>query len=189
VTDSPPSQFARLTGHPLVRWAERLFWVALVAFVLVRLGPQFSALTGVGPTLGSAPVFSFTTLEGEVIRSQDLAGRVVVVNFWATWCPPCRVEIPALQRLHEARAEDGVVVLGVATDVEGRRAVAPFVADREVTYAIGLATPEIRRAFGGITALPTTFIIGRDGVIHHRVFGFFAPPAMHAAVGRLLEDA
>jgi thiol-disulfide isomerase/thioredoxin len=189
VTDPRPSALARLTGHALFRWAERLFWVALAIFALVRLGPQLSALTGVGPTLGSAPSFSLTTLEGDVVTSADLAGRVVVVNFWATWCPPCRIEIPALQKLHEARSDDGVVVLGVATDVEGARAVTPFVTERGVTYAVGLATPELRRAFGGITALPTTFIIGRDGVIHHRVFGFFAPPAMHAAVGRLLEES
>jgi hypothetical protein len=66
--------------------------------------------------------------------------------------------------------------------------VRPFVAERGVTYPVGVASRELRRAFGGITALPTTFIIDRKGVIRHRVFGFFAPPAMNAAVGRLLGD-
>lgn len=194
MSDSRSSVWARLTGHPLLRhpalrWAERAFWVALAAFALWRLGPQLSALTGVGPTLGSAPAFELATLDGELVSSEDLAGQVVVVNFWATWCAPCRIEVPALQKLHEARAGEGVVVLGIATDVGGEAAVAPFVAERDVTYPIGLATPELRRAFGGITALPTTFIIGRDGVVHHRVFGFFAPPAMNAAVSRLLEES
>ncbi len=192
MNESRSSLWSRLAGHalwrhPALRWAERAFWVALAVFALWRLGPQLGALTGVGPTLGSAPSFELVTLDGDVVSSADLADRVVVVNFWATWCAPCRIEVPALQKLHEARAAEGVVVLGIATDVEGARAVAPFVAERDVTYAVGMATPDLRRAFGGITALPTTFIIGRDGVIHHRVFGFFAPPAMNAAVSRLLE--
>jgi thiol-disulfide isomerase/thioredoxin len=188
VTEPPTTRFARLTGHRAFRWAERLFWVALAGFVLVRLGPQISALTGVGPTLGTAPSFEFTTLDGTVLTDADLRGRVVVVNFWATWCTPCRIEVPALQKLHEARAADGVVVLGAATDVGGARVVRPFVEERDVTYPVGVASRELRRAFGGITALPTTFIIDREGVIRHRVFGFFAPPAMNAAVGRLLEE-
>jgi peroxiredoxin len=171
-----------------VRWGERLLWVALAIFVLHRLGPQLSALTGIGPTVGSAPVFALGTLDGETVTSADLRGRVVVVNFWATWCGPCRIEIPALQALHERRAQDGVVVLGVSMDVAGERVVTPYLQARGVTYPVALATPEARRAFGGIDALPTTFVIGRDGTVRHRVVGLFAPPALHAAVARLLRE-
>lgn len=184
----PRSRLARLWAHPVVRWSERILWVLVALFVIERLGPQLSALTGIGPTVGTAPPFELVTLEGETIRSEDLAGRVVVVNFWATWCPPCRIEIPALQSLWEERGEEGVVVLGISTDAGNGRAVADFLEERGVTYPVGMATSEIRRAFGGITALPTTFVIGPDGVIHHRVFGFFAPPAMNAAVGRLVRE-
>lgn len=179
-----------LLRHPAVRWAERIFWVVLVLFAIQRLGPQLSALTGIGPVLGSAPEFTLTTLDGRQVTSASLAGKVVVVNFWATWCTPCRIEIPSLQKLHERRADEGVVVLGIATDAQGSAVVAPYLAERGVSYPVGMATSELRRAFGGISALPTTFIIDRDGMIRHRVFGLFAPPAMSAGVRRLLrEDA
>lgn len=184
---TPPSSLrSRLAAHPVVRWGERILWVLVALFVLERLGPQLSAFTGIGPTVGTAPAFELVTLEGERIGSEDLAGKIVVVNFWATWCPPCRIEIPALQALWEERGGDGVVVIGISTDAGSGRAVAEFLEERGVTYPVGMATAELRRAFGGITALPTTFVIGPDGVIHHRVFGFFAPPAMNAAVGRLV---
>ena len=156
-----------------------------------RLGPQLSAWTGIGPVEGSTPVFTATLLDGSTLSSEELRGKVVVLNVWATWCGPCRIEIPAFQGLHEDTAGEGdVVVLGLATDVEGARVVEPFLRERGVTYPNGLLDRETRRALGGITATPTTFVIGRDGVVRHRVLGLFAPPAMWAAVTRLrAEDA
>lgn len=172
---------------PLFVWAERIFTVAVLVFVIYRLGPQLGALTGVGPDLGRTPEYAFTALDGTEIRSADLAGRVVVLNFWATWCGPCKLEMPSLQSLHEDKAADGVVVLGLSTDVGGSDAVTAFLEEREITYPVGRATNEHRSAFGGIRGIPTTFIIDRNGVVHHRVVGYFAPPAMRAAVNRLLE--
>jgi peroxiredoxin len=171
-----------------LRWGERILWTGVAIFALVRLGPQIGALTGIGPALGSAPEFSVQTLDGSVVSPETLRDRVVVVNFWATWCPPCRLEIPALQKLHEELAEEGLVVLGLSTDAGGTTAVHEFLEDRDVSYPVAMATPAIRRAFGGVSALPTTFILDRDGVIRHRVLGFFAPPALKVAVNRLLES-
>jgi thiol-disulfide isomerase/thioredoxin len=174
--------------RPVLLWAERLFTAAVLVFVLYRLGPQLAALTGVGPDLGRAPEYSFTALDGTEIRSVDLQGRVIVLNFWATWCGPCKLEMPALQALHEDRAEDGVVVLGLATDAGRGAGILPFLVEREIDYPVGRATNAHRRAFGGISAIPTTFIIDREGVVQHRVVGYFAPPAMRAAVRRLLKE-
>jgi len=156
--------------------------------VAIRLGPQLGALVGFAPNHGKAPDFALETLAGDTIRSVDLAGHVVVVNFWATWCPPCRLEMPALQKLHERLAPDGVVVLGFVTDVGDDAPVRAFLDDRGITYPVGRATAEHRRTFGGIPGIPTTFVIGGDGVMRHKVVGYFAPPAMNAAVGRLLEE-
>lgn len=172
-----------------LRWGERALWAGVLIFLAIRLGPQIGALTGIGPALGSAPEVRFTTLEGTAVGPEDLRGKVVVVNFWATWCPPCRLEIPALQSLYEDREGEDVLVIGLSTDQAGLEAVRAFLAERGVTYPVGMATPELRRGFGGISALPTTFILDREGVIRHRVFGFFAPPAMRAAVNRLLDEA
>jgi thiol-disulfide isomerase/thioredoxin len=178
----------RVTAHPSFRWAERAVWVAVAVFVLHRLGPQLSALTGIGPTLGSAPTFAATTLDDRTFTTDDLKGRVVVVNFWATWCYPCRIEMPAFQALTERYGEDELVVLAIATDRGGRAAVEPYLRQAGYTFPVALATPALRRAFGGIDALPTTFVIDREGIVRNRVLGLFAPPAMNAAVERLLDE-
>ncbi len=169
----------------LLTWAERGVFVVLLLFVAHRLGPQLSALTGLGPIEGSTPEYSVELLDGTLLTSNDLLGKVVVLNVWATWCAPCRVEIPALQRLHEdVAAGEDVVVLGLATDVQGASIVEPFLAERGVSYPNGLLDRATRRALGGISHTPTTFVIGPDGVVRHKVLGFFAPPAMRAAVNR-----
>ena len=169
-------------------WVERIVTAAILLFVLYRLGPQLGALTGVGPDLGRTPSFSFVALDGTAIDSDALRGRVVVLNFWATWCAPCKLEVPSLQSLHEDRAADGVVVLGLATDVGREAPIRDFLAERDVTYPVGRATNAHRSAFGGIPAIPTTFLIDKDGVVRHRVIGYFAPPALRAAVARLLRE-
>lgn len=181
--DAPPPPWRRA-----LLWLERLIFLALLIFVAVRLGPQLGALTGVGPTLGSAPDFTAVTLEGDTLASTELEGQVVVVNFWATWCLPCKLEMPSLQKLHDRRAGEGVVVLGLATDVGPARPIHAFLAERDITYPVARATSAQRRAFGGISGIPTTFLIDRNGVVRHRVVGYFAPPALNAAVSRLLEE-
>ena len=182
---SPPEASPRRRAFV---WLERLFTLAVLAFAFYRLGPQLGALTGVGPDLGRTPAFAFTALDGTEVRSEELVGNVVVLNFWATWCGPCKLEMPSLQSLHEDKADEGVVVLGLATDVGSGAAVEDFLAERGITYPVGRATNEHRSAFGGIRGIPTTFLIGRDGTVRHRVVGYFAPPAMRAAVNRLLDE-
>lgn len=184
-----PEQKPSSPIRTVLRWVERVVFVGLLLFVAHRLGPQLSALTGLGPIEGSTPAYAATLFDGTVVRSEDLRGKVVVLNVWATWCPPCRVEIPALQRLHDDFEDDGdVVVLGLATDVHGASVVRPFLEERAVTYPNGMLDRDTRRALGGISHTPTTLVIGPDGVVRHRVLGFFAPPAMRASVSRLRAD-
>jgi len=161
---------------------------ALLVFAAYRFGPQLGALTGVGPTLGQAPDLTFVSLDGDTVRSLDLRGEVVVLNFWATWCLPCRLEMPSLQSLHEDLATDGVRVVGLSTDAGSEAPIREFLEERDITYMVGRASNTQRRAFGGIPGIPTTFIIDRNGVVQHRIVGYFAPPALRAAVGRLLES-
>lgn len=171
----------------MLTWTERLVLLGLFAFAAYRFAPQIGALTGVGPTLGGSPEFSFVSFDGDTVRSVDLRGEVVVLNFWATWCLPCRLEMPSLQSLHDDRAMDGVRVLGLATDAGSEQPIRDFLTERDISYVVGRASSAQRRAFGGIPGIPTTFVIDRDGVIRHRVVGYFAPPALRAAVARLLE--
>lgn len=169
-------------------WAERLFTAAVLAFVLYRLGPQLGALTGIGPDLGRSPDYQFVALDGSEVRSADLRGQVVVLNFWATWCGPCKLEMPSLQSLHEDLGAEGVAVLGLSTDVGDAGVVREFLDERDIDYPVGRASNEHRRAFGGIAGIPTTFIIDRTGIVRHRVVGYFAPPALRAAVNRLRAE-
>jgi thiol-disulfide isomerase/thioredoxin len=177
--------------HPTPGWRKILEWavtLGLLAFVLYRLGPQLGALTGVGPDLGRVPDLTIVTLDGDTLRSTELRGQVVVVNFWATWCGPCRLEMPSLQALHEDRAADGVVVIGLSTDVGSPEPIRSWIEERGIAFPIGRATRDHRSAFGGIRGIPTTYLIDREGVVRHRVVGYFAPPALRVAVGRLVDE-
>jgi thiol-disulfide isomerase/thioredoxin len=169
-------------------WGERILFGALLVFAVYRLGPQLGALTGIGPDLGSAPDYTFTALDGTRVDSEELKGQVVVLNFWATWCGPCRLEMPSLQSLHEDRSGDGVVVLGLATDTGDGSVVDAFLRERGITYSVGRASNEHRRAFGGVSMIPTTYLIDRHGIVRHKVMGYFAPPAMRVAVSRLVAE-
>lgn len=188
MTDRADAPRAQPRWKRALIWGERLLTVGLLLFVAVRLGPQLGALLGVAPNDGRAPDYALATLEGDTIRSADLVGKVVVVNFWATWCLPCRLEMPALQKLHERRSGDDVVVLGFSVDVGGEAGVRAFLEERGITYPVGKASQTHRRVFGGIAGVPSTFIVDRAGVVRHRVVGYFAPPAMNAAVSRLLGE-
>ncbi len=167
-------------------WVERIVTAGILVFVAVRLAPQIGALVGFSPGGTAHPSYTLVTLDGDTIRSSDLRGSVVVANFWATWCVPCRLEMPSLQNLHERHAGEDLRVLGFAVDVGGGAGVRAFVDERGITYPIGRASGAEQRAFGGIAGIPTTFVIDRDGTVRHRVVGYFAPPALEAAVSRLL---
>jgi thiol-disulfide isomerase/thioredoxin len=181
--EHPPS-----TRNRLLVWAERLFIVGAIAFILYRFGPQLGALTGIDSGLGPSPEYRFTALDGSFVDSNDLNGKVVVLNFWATWCGPCRLEMPSLQSLHEDRIDDGGIVVGLATDVGPGSVVEEFLAERDITYPVGRATRNQIQAFGGIPMIPTTFIIDRKGVIRHKITGYAAPPVLRVAVNRLLGE-
>ncbi len=172
--------------------AGRIFdgalWVVVLGLLAWRFGPQLFAVTGMGASDEPAPAFAVTTLDGTRIASDSLAGRVVLVNFWATWCPPCRLEMPGIERVWRDRRDAGFVVIGIATDETGEAGVRAFVAERGVTYPIAMATPAVVRAFGGYRGLPTSILIDRDGRIRYRITGYYVEPALRAAVTRLLES-
>ena len=119
------------------------------------------------PPLGD---FSVTDLDGKTITSAALRGKVVLVNFWATWCPPCREEIPSFIALQEKYRND-VVILGISEDEGPIEAVRAFVAEHKINYFIGMTTPALSKVFRGVAALPTTFVIDREGKLAQRHTG------------------
>ena len=127
-------------------------WVWLLAFAACDSGVP--ARLGVGDAM---PEFSLASLDGPEVDSSALAGEIVVLNFWATWCQPCLKEIPEL----EALSASGQRVVGIALDTEGAPAVRPFVERHGMSYEILLGDQETFQRFGGI-AIPYTLVLDRD---------------------------
>jgi peroxiredoxin len=174
------------------RWARTAvdvgFWVALGAILVWRAWPQVSGAIGIARGDLPVPDVVFETIDGERFTSADLRGQVVLVNFWATWCGPCRVEMPGFDDVYRSRRERGFTIVGVSQDVGTPDLVRRFVAERGVSYPIVAGTPELERAFGGVSVLPTSFLVGRDGRIRHVVRGIWLEATLAAAVDRLLDE-
>jgi peroxiredoxin len=134
--------------------------------------PEARRPPAVGVTLGDlAPDLLGLDSRGTPISLSTLRGHVVVVNFWATWCPPCKAEIPRLNDLQSRYGAQGLDVVGVSVDEGGWAVVAPFAAEQQISYTLALATDEVTTAFGGVTALPMTVVIDRDGRIVRKMVG------------------
>lgn len=122
--------------------------------------------------LKTAPDFALPDTAGRTHSLADYRGKVVFVNFWATWCPPCRAEIPALTRLYNQYKDRGFTIVGVSLDVQGKGVAAPFVRAKQIPYPILLdPRSEVPRSYGGVTGIPTTFVITQDGKIYDRIIG------------------
>jgi peroxiredoxin len=115
--------------------------------------------------------FTLETVDGEKISLQDYVGKAVLINFWATWCPPCRAEIPDIQATYEARQGDGFVVLGVNVE-ESRATVEQFMGDIEMTYPVLLdERGQVLRMYR-INGLPMSVLVDQEGVIQARHVGY-----------------
>ncbi len=145
--------------------------------------PNTPASTG----LGEAPDFTLPTLAGDSLRLSDLRGQIVVLNFWATWCAPCIEEIPELIKLHDELNPHGLTVLGVSLDEEGPDLIKPFTDRFGITYPIPLDDGAVAEAYGGIWALPTTYVIDAEGQIVQRVIGLFPVEEMRPQFREMLN--
>ena len=123
------------------------------------------------PKLGEAPAWKLTDVDGKVVSSADLKGKVMVVDFWATWCGPCRQEIPGYIELAKKYGKDGLVIVGVSLDQEGPEVVKAFGKKFAVNYPLVMADEEVQKAFGGLEVIPTTFLIDREGQVRDRKIG------------------
>jgi peroxiredoxin len=127
---------------------------------------------GVAGQTAVAPEWSLKDAEGKTVRSTDFKGKVVILDFWATWCGPCRAEIPNFIALQKQYEKQGLVVVGLSVDKDDADVVKPFAQRLGMNYPVVLADQKTQEAFGGIEAVPTTFIIDRKGRIAKEHMGF-----------------
>ena len=132
-----------------------------------------------------APDFTLPSLDGRKVKLSDFRGKAVLLNFWATWCPPCKVEMPWFEDLQKQYAQDGLVVLGVAMDDTEPATIAKFASDLGVNYEVLLGTDKVSDDYGDVQYLPTTFYIGRDGTIVDKMTGLLDRKDIENASGRL----
>ena len=167
--------------------------IAIGAFVesrVMRL-PSARAAKANKETTSSSVDFTVKDLEDHEVFLSQFKGRVVLVNFWATWCGPCNIEIPWLIDLQNKYRAQGFTVLGVAMDEEGRSAVAPFVqvkrfkvrgAAQSMNYPIVLGNDATAAKFGGLVGLPTSVLISQDGRVVKRVDGLVSYDEIEKAI-------
>jgi thiol-disulfide isomerase/thioredoxin len=141
---------------------------ALVLLLAVPLG----TLRADPLAAGAAPAWSLKDPDGKTVTSDQFKGKVVVLDFWATWCTPCRAEIPGYIELQKKYAADGLVIVGVSMDQDGALVVRKFMANQGVNYTVVLgADSNIASDYGDISVIPTTFIIDRQGRIRDKKVG------------------
>jgi peroxiredoxin len=119
----------------------------------------------------AAPEFSLKTLDGRTVKLSDFQGKVVLLNFWATWCAPCRVEMPWLVDFYSRYHAQGLEIVGVSVDDDAREKVAAFIRARNINYTIVLKDEAVADAYGGLRFLPQSFFIGRDGRVIKQTYG------------------
>ena len=174
------------------RWGPILFWVfpglallLVVAYGFLTRQPADDALPRVGQPLAD---FTLPDLRGQPVQLAALHGKVVFINVWATWCPPCIAEMPTIQRLYERLHDRGLEVLAISLDALGAQVVEPFVQKQRLTFPVLLDTKSLIQRLYHTTGVPESFIVDKRGLLVDKVVGErdWTHPQMLALFERLL---
>lgn len=152
---------------------QRLLWLVCI-LLIAGLGCSGSSGTGEHKEpqdSAEAADFQLMNLDGEEVHLSDFKGEVVLLNFWATWCFPCRLEIPHLIDLYSRHRFQGLAVIGISLDPAGSELLKEFVQEMGINYPILIGNEKITSDYGGIIGVPTTFVIDQEGMIHKRYVG------------------
>jgi thiol-disulfide isomerase/thioredoxin len=147
----------------------------------------FSLAAPVASEAKQAPAFAVKTLEGKPLRLADLKKRPVIVDFWATWCAPCRASMPHLSTMQTRYEKQGLAVIGMSVDETGAQSVKKYASGLGVKFTLAMANDQVLDAYGPIRSIPTTFFINRKGDIVRRVVGYIDGETMEDYVKEILE--
>lgn len=189
-------------NRTLTRWGAAAISLAALSIGLagckgmgttVSNGSKTTFVSKPGPP--NEPDVTFPELQGGDLPLASLKGKVVLVNFWATWCEPCQIEIPWMIGFQQKYAGQGFTILGVAMDKEGKKVVDPFVHTKQfdvngakmtMTYPIMLGDDDIAEKFGGLLGYPSSFLVSRDGKIVKRFIGLVDHDQFQTAIEQQL---
>ncbi|OGQ98654.1 MAG: hypothetical protein A2505_10135 [Deltaproteobacteria bacterium RIFOXYD12_FULL_55_16] len=148
----------------------RLLTIALIIFGL---------MIGIAQAATKMPAFTLSSVkDGALVKSSSYQGQVILINFFATWCPPCRKEIPDFIKLQKEYGARGFTVIGISTDQGGAAQVEKFAQKMEINYPVLLSEAKTPEAFGGIIGIPTSFLVNREGNVVKRYDGYADPQTL-----------
>ena len=166
--------------------ASRMSIISFCLAVLAMTTAQGCREQASTPSANAASSFTLTSLEGKTVSLSDFKGKVVLLNFWATWCPPCRAEIPDLIALQKEYGKRGLVILGISVDQGGVEGVRSFVNTAGINYTVLSANRTVVKAYGPIRGIPTSFLVDREGNIADRFSGYREKAVFEGAIRKLL---
>ena len=174
-----------------MRYCKVAVLLGLLCFCLSACSSPPQTPSAGPPAVGqAAPDFTLSDLTGKPVSLSALRGKVVIVNFWATWCPPCRAEMPSMELLHRELGDQGLVLLAVNIEKDGRQAVSKFLAASPHSFPVLLDEQEEIQKRYGVHKFPESFVIRKDGVIDDKVVGAidWAHPETIAYFRNLLKE-
>jgi len=145
--------------------------VAIMLVFGLNLAHKSKSNAGVQMKDGVAPDFTLQSLDGKTVRLSDFRGKAVLLNFWATWCSPCKIEMPWFVELQKQYGPEGLQVVGVAMDDASTKEIADFAKEMGVNYPVLIGKESVGDAYGGVQFLPENFYIDRNGKVLDRAFG------------------